>query len=35
MNKNNKKLVFLFTKINKKQRTRIHPIIINNKKNKS
>ncbi len=34
MNKSNKKLVFLFTKINKKQRTKIHPAIINNKTNR-
>ena len=29
---NNKKIVYLFTKINKRQKTRIHPIIINNKR---
>ena len=32
MNKFNKKLVFTFVKIGKKQRTKIHPIIINNKR---
>jgi len=25
---NNKKIVYLFTKVNKRQKTRIHPIII-------
>ena len=34
MNKSNKKLVFLFTKINKKQRTKIHPAITTNKTNR-
>ena len=29
---NNKKIVYLFTKINKRQKTIIHPIIINNKR---
>ena len=29
---NNKKIVYLFTKINKRQKTKINPIIINERK---
>jgi hypothetical protein len=31
---NNKKIVYLFTKINKRQKTKIHPIIINERAKK-